>query len=41
MKAIITGVVAATLLAAAAAFVLDTKLQQESTDRFQTSGVRL
>jgi len=41
VKAIITGVVAATLLAAAAAFVLDTKLQQESTDRFQTSGVRL
>lgn len=41
MKAVITGIVAATLLAAAGAFVLDTKLQQESSDRFQTSGVRL
>ncbi len=41
MKAIITGMVAATLLAAVAAFVLDTRVQQDSTDRFQTTGVRL
>ena len=41
MQAIITGVIAAALLAAAAAFVLDTRVQQDSTDRFQTSGVRL
>ena len=41
MKTVITGIVAAALLAAAAAFILDTRVQATSEDRFQTTGVRL
>ncbi|MFN3447824.1 MAG: hypothetical protein ACK44F_03930 [Roseococcus sp.] len=41
MKAIITGIIAAAAFAAAAAFVLDTRVQQTADERFQTAGVRL
>lgn len=41
MKSVITGVIAAAILAAAAAFVLDTRVQESVAERFQTSGVRL
>ncbi|MCX8133444.1 MAG: hypothetical protein N3D18_05695 [Roseococcus sp.] len=41
MKAIITGIIAAAAFAAAAAFVLDTRVQQTADQRFQTTGVRL
>lgn len=41
MKSVITGIIAATLLSVAAAFVLDTRFQQTVYERFTTSGVRL
>jgi len=41
MKTVITGIVAAVILAAAAAFVLDTEVQQTSQERYHTQGVRL
>lgn len=41
MKTVITGIVAAVILAAVAAFVLDTEVQQTVEDRYQTQGVRL
>ncbi len=41
MKAIIIGMLAAGILAAAAAFLLDTKVQQTAEEHFQTQGVRL
>lgn len=41
MKSVITGILAATLLSIAAAFVLDTRVQESSEERFTTSGVRL
>lgn len=41
MKTVIIGIVAAVILAAGAAFVLDTRVQQTASDRFQTQGVRL
>lgn len=41
MKAVITGILAATLLSVAAAFVLDTRVQESAEQRFTTSGVRL
>ncbi len=41
MKSVITGVIAATIFAVIGAVVLDTKFQEESADRFSTTGVRL
>lgn len=41
MKAVITGIVLASILGFAAAFVLDTRLQVSSEHHFATSGVRL
>lgn len=41
MKAFITGVVAAVILATAASFVLDTEVQRDAETAFQTRGVRL
>lgn len=41
MKAVITGIVAAALLSIAAAFVLDTRVQESVDTRFATTGVRL
>jgi hypothetical protein len=41
MKAIVTGIIAAAVFAAAAAFVLDTRVQQTVDERFSTTGVRL
>jgi hypothetical protein len=41
MKSVLTGLLAAALLAAAAAFVLDTRVQRPTELRFQTEGVRL
>ena len=41
MQTVITGIVAAAILAAAAAFVLDTMVQQSAQDRHHTQGVRL
>ncbi len=41
MKSVITGIVAAALLSIAAAFVLDTRVQETVDTRFSTSGVRL
>lgn len=41
MKSVITGIIAAAVFAAAAAFVLDTRVQQTVDEHFQTTGVRL
>ncbi len=41
MKAVITGIVLASLFAVAAAFVLDTRMQETVEHHFTTSGVRL
>ena len=41
MKSVIIGIVAAALLSVAAAFILDTRVQQGVDELFQTSGVRL
>jgi hypothetical protein len=41
MKSILTGILAAALLTAAAAFVLDAGLQKPIEERWQTEGVRL
>jgi hypothetical protein len=41
MKAVITGVVAAAIIAIIGAVVLDTKVQQSSAESFSTTGVRL
>lgn len=41
MKTVFAGITAAILLAAAAAFVLDTRVQESVENRFQTQGVRL
>ncbi|WP_283094275.1 hypothetical protein [Sediminicoccus sp. KRV36] len=41
MKSVITGIIAAAILAAAAAFVLDTRVQESVDERFATTGVRL
>ena len=41
MKTIITGIVIAVIIAAGAAYVLDTKVQQTAESAFTTSGARL
>lgn len=41
MKSVLTGIIAAAVLAAAAAFILDTNVQQPAEARFSTEGVRL
>lgn len=41
MRAILTGMVAAAVLAVAAAIVLDTGVQQSTREHNQTQGVRL
>ena len=41
MKSVITGILAATILSLAAAFVLDTRVQETVDERFATTGVRL
>lgn len=41
MKAILTGILAAAILATVAAFVLDLRVQQGVEERFATTGVRL
>ncbi len=41
MKAFLTGVAAAIILAVAASFVLDTEVQKGVQAAYQTSGVRL
>lgn len=41
MKAFLVGLLAAAVLAAAAALVLDTEVQRSAADHFQTEGVRL
>ncbi|MDQ1081231.1 hypothetical protein [Pseudoroseomonas cervicalis] len=41
MKAFLTGVAAAIILAVAASFVLDMEVQKEAETAFQTRGVRL
>ncbi len=41
MKAILTGILAAAVIAALAAFVLDDQVQRSSAQHFQTEGVRL
>lgn len=41
MKSVITGIIAATILATATAFVMDTKMQEGVDVRFATTGVRL
>lgn len=41
MKAIISGIVLALILAVGAAYVLDNKVQVTSETQFQTQGVRL
>ncbi|WP_256476367.1 hypothetical protein [Siccirubricoccus soli] len=41
MKAVLTGIVLAILLAGAAAFVLDTEFQQTAEEHFRTESVRL
>ncbi|WP_272876000.1 hypothetical protein [Neoroseomonas soli] len=41
MKAIITGIVIAVIVAVGAAYVLDTKVQQTAEVAFTTSGARL
>ena len=41
MKAVLAGIVAATIIAVAAALLLDTQVQQDAERRFSTEGVRL
>lgn len=41
MQTVITGIVAAVILATAAAFVLDATVQQSAQDSHHTQGVRL
>ena len=41
MKAVVTGVCTAIIIAFVAAQVLDLKVQQQAADRFSTVGVRL
>lgn len=41
MKAVITGIVIAVVIAAGAAYVLDTKVQQTAEVAFTTTGARL
>lgn len=41
MKAIITGIVVAVVVAVGAAYVLDTRVQQTAEVAFTTSGARL
>lgn len=41
MKSVLTGIIAAAIIATAAAFVLDTKVQEGVDVRFATTGVRL
>ncbi len=41
MRVVFAGIAAAIILAAAAAFVLDTEVQQTAQDRYHTQGVRL
>lgn len=41
MKGILAGILAAVVIAAAAAFVLDTEVQRSADQRFVTEGVRL
>ena len=41
MKAFLVGLLAAAVLAAAAALVLDIEVQRSAADHFQTEGVRL
>ncbi len=41
MKAVVSGIVVAVVLAVGAAFVMDTKFQRSAETAFQTQGVRL
>jgi hypothetical protein len=41
MQAIFAGILAAAVIAALAAFVLDAEVQRSATEYFQTGGVRL
>jgi hypothetical protein len=41
MKAIVTGIVVALVIAVGAAFVLDTRLQRTAETAFTTTGARL
>ncbi|WP_255575388.1 hypothetical protein [Caldovatus aquaticus] len=41
MKAILTGILAAVILALAAAVLLDTGVQRYASDAYRTEGVRL
>jgi len=41
MKSVITGILAATILSVVAAFVLDTRVQENADERWSTSAVRL
>jgi len=41
MKSVLTGILAAAVIAAIAAFVLDTEVQRPVDQHFVTSGVRL
>ena len=41
MKAILTGILAATVLAVAAAAILDTEVQRSAQQHYQTESVRL
>ncbi|MES2710514.1 MAG: hypothetical protein V4653_02935 [Pseudomonadota bacterium] len=41
MKAVLTGIVVAVLLAVGAAFIMDTNFQRSAHVAFQTQGVRL
>lgn len=41
MKAVITGIIIAVVIAAGAAYVLDTKVQQTAEVAFTTTGARL
>jgi hypothetical protein len=41
MKSVLTGILAATVLALVAALVLNTEVQESATQAYQTPGVRL
>jgi hypothetical protein len=41
MRSVITGIIAATLIAVVAAFVLDGRVQAPANEAYQTQGVRL
>lgn len=41
MKSVLTGIIAAALIAALAGFVLNSEVQRPTSEAFTTSGVRL